>query len=90
MPTPLLTAAYPQRFARVRGLVLGYCDATLGAVKEQIAEELDVDASDLDAVLADQFQAERCTCCGHWFDRHHCNHDDGHGGFECGQCATQN
>lgn len=75
-------------FVRVRSSLIGYSDATLVAQKERLAQELDLDESDLDAVLAEHFQLERCSCCGHWFDQAHCNIDDGAGGFECASCAT--
>ncbi len=86
MPTQVSAAV----MTSVRASVLGYSDGVLAGTKARIAEELDLDASDMDAVLADRFNAERCTGCGHWFDRHQCDHHDGHGGFECGQCAAQN
>lgn len=83
-----LNSASPQiLFDQVRSQVIGYSDAALTGVKERLAEELDVDAGDLDGVLADRFRAERCTCCGHWFDQADCDVDDGRGGFECTSCA---
>ena len=72
----------------VRNKVIGYNDAALTATKERLAEELGVDAGDLDAVLADQYHLERCTSCGHWFDQLDCDTDDGRGGFECSACAS--
>lgn len=88
MSIPLQSAISSAPFERMRGLVIGYSDAALTATKERLAEELDVDAGDLDAILADQFRAERCTCCGHWFDQADCDNDDGRGGFECRDCTT--
>jgi hypothetical protein len=88
MSTSLLSASSPALFERVRSLVIGYCDAALTTTKERLAEELDADAGDVDAILADQFRTERCTCCGHWFDQADCDNDDGLGGFECRDCAT--
>lgn len=88
MSDSLLPASSPAIFERVRGSVIGYSDAALTATKERLAEELDVDAGDMDAILADQFRAERCTCCGYWFDQADCDNDDGRGGFECRDCAT--
>lgn len=89
MSTPPLSVSSPALFERVRGLVIGYSDSALTATKERLAEELDADAGDVDAILADQFRAERCTCCGHWFDQADCCHDDGRGCFECRDCATK-
>ena len=78
----------PVLFESVRSQVIGYCDAALTATKERLSEELDVDADDMDAILADQFRVERCTCCGHWSDRADCDVDDGRGGYECRGCAN--
>lgn len=89
MSTALLSSSSPALFERVRGVVIGYSDAALTARKERLAEELDVDAGDVDAILADQFRAERCTCCGHWFDQDDCDKDDGRGGFECRDCHDE-
>lgn len=70
----------------VRSMV-GYSDATLGSAKMALAEQLEVDPSDLDAVLADRFALQLCTSCGHWFHARDCSHDDGQGGFTCRPCA---
>lgn len=78
-----------QQFRDVRARVLGYSDASLARTKEALADELGADASDMDAVLADNFQAERCTSCGHWFDKRDCCTDDRCGGFECAVCAAE-
>lgn len=67
--------------------VVGYSNATLGATKMALAEQLDVDPSDLDAILAGQYDLQLCTSCGHWFHARECEHDDGQGGFTCGPCA---
>lgn len=78
-----------EQYESVRSRVLGYSDAVLLNVKESIAEELNIDSSDADAILANEFQLERCSCCGHWFDKSECKDDDGHGGFECADCSQQ-
>lgn len=75
-------------YADVRNKVVGYNDAALTATKSRLAEELDVDEGDLDAVLAEDFNLERCSSCGHWFDKADCAEDDGHGGYECSACAV--
>lgn len=75
-------------YAAVRNQVIGYNDAAITATKLRLAEELDVDESDLDAVLATEFNLERCSSCGHWFDKGDCAVDDGQGGYECAACAT--
>lgn len=76
----------PTLFSIVRSRIFGYSDVVLATAKEEIAAELGVDSSDMDAVLADHFSAERCTGCGYWFDKRECGHDDGRNGFECGDC----
>lgn len=75
-------------YADVRNKVVGYNDAALTATKIRLAEELDVNEGDLDAVLADEFNLERCSSCGHWFDKGDCDRDDGKGGYECAACAV--
>lgn len=86
-PSSLPSAGSPA-YAQVRAKVIGYSDAALAVVKDGLAQELDVDPSDVDCVLADHFGLERCSCCGHWFDRPHCNTPDDSGGFECTSCAN--
>lgn len=92
--TPMYTPARPQftaaLFERVRSQVIGYNDACLVGTKDRIAEELDMDPGDVDEILVLQFHAERCACCGHWYDLDDCNIDNGSGGFECRDCAGEN
>jgi hypothetical protein len=76
-------------FESVRSQVIGYNDACLVGTKDRIAEELDMDPGDLDELLVLQFHAERCACCGHWYDVADCNIDNGYGGFECRDCTNE-
>lgn len=78
----------PTTFSDVRRQVLGYCDAALGPTKQRIAEMFQIDASDVDALLADDFNAERCSDCGHWFDKSGCTTYDGHGVYMCVSCSV--
>jgi hypothetical protein len=73
-------------WAHVRSRIIGYNDAVLSGVKEQLAELLDLEADDFDSILADRFYVEKCSCCGHWFTKSDCCLDDGHGNFECRNC----
>lgn len=73
-------------YSIVRSRIFGYSDVVLNRTKDEIADELGVDGSDMDAVLADHFNVERCTGCGYWFDKSQCGHDDERGGFECNDC----
>lgn len=85
---PTLPQISADKFANVRGQVIGYNDASLVGTKDRIAEEFDIDPGDVDELLVQQFLAERCASCGHWYDVADCNIDNGYGGFECLDCAN--
>lgn len=81
---PTLTPAQNEAWS----LIEGYCDATLAAKKDRVAELLDCDASDVDAALAD-LGMERCGECGVWHAQADCNieHPDRPMDFICHSCA---
>lgn len=69
-------------------LVEGYSDVGLAAAKDEVADLLECDPSDVDSALAD-LGMERCGSCGIWHAQEDCSieHPEFPMDFICQSCA---